>query len=165
MCSRNKHSVFNPASLPLLEQNNCRSTSCQEMERSRDESQRSAEKIRGEADREAMRLLRSQGTTVEGVLCPREPQEQAVRGGYLHLNAPLPSFPFWRTKSWTAPYSQLLNPPWEEYMHMDTHTHIEEESPGAEQSRAEHLDLPLLTHSGIRGTDGRRDEEGECTLG
>lgn len=42
------------------------------------------------------------------------------------------------------------------------HAHMEEGSP---RGGAEHLDLPLLTHSGIRGTDGRRHGVGERTLG
>ena len=100
-----------------------------------------------------------------------KPKSKLREAGTSYPTAPLPSLPFWRIGSWTAPFSQILNPPWEEYVHMHIHTcahasaHTEEGSPGEEQSRAEHLDLPLVTHSGIRGTDGKRDGERECTLG
>lgn len=51
------------------------------------------------------------------------------------------------------------------HTHAHARTHTEEGSQETEWSRAEHLDLPLVTHSGISGTDGMRDGERECTLG
>lgn len=107
-------------------------------------------------DKETERLLTSRGGNSRGgvVLCPGETREQAVRGGYCQ-----PSAPLLENGILDSPLLATLKPPHERR----THTHTEEESPRGEQSRAEHLDLPLLTHSGISGTDGRRNRE--YTLG
>lgn len=124
------------------------------------------------------------GSEAEGVLCPGEAREQAARGGYLPPTTPsIPSLPVpvWRdgildSLLLTAPKHPHLPPslpPTHTHIHtreqyMSTHTRscaLKRAPQGAEQSRAEHLDLPLVTHSGIRGTDGKRDGERECALG
>lgn len=125
---------------------------------------------KGVEDSGAIKLQRSRGSMVEGGPVPRGSPSASYERRVTppHRSPSLPSLledGILDSLLLTAPKPPMRGIYAHAHMLMHTHTHTEEGSPEAEQSRAEHLDLPLVTHSGIRGTDGKRDGERECTLG